>query len=231
MIDGERDALLGRYLAGRLSDSEAERFEAYWADHPEITRDLEATARLGAGLADLRRRGELATVVRGAWWSRPLTLLSIAAGVAALAAGVFAWVLAERAPQIPLGGGLGALPRYAAAQLPLGESVSLLRLRAAARADATLVLPADPRAIAIRVLPEQPSPSGTYRVEIAVDGADTSRPAGAATGLPAAEDGFVTAYVDSRALRPGRYRVAVQPADVAAAASVFVLDVRGPEAR
>lgn len=229
VADADRDALMARYLAGRLTDDEAERFETYWAQHPELTRELEATARLASGLRDLRRRGELATVVRGAWWARPLSLLSIAAGVAAVAAGAVAWLLTVRAPEIPLGGAIASLPRYAAGQLPVGETYSLLRLRAATRADAVLELPVEPRAIALRVLPEQASPDGRYRVELARDDA---RDAGVAADLRAADDGFVDVYVDSRALSPGRYRLAVVPEESAASASVFVLDVRaGPESR
>lgn len=227
--DADRDALMARYLAGRLSDDEAQRFEAWWAEHPEVTRDLEATARLASGLRDLRRRGELKTVVRGAWWARPLALLSIAAGVAAVAAGAVAWLVTVRAPEIPLGGALASLPRLAAGQLPVGETYSLLRLRAATRADAVVELPAQPQAIAFRVLPERSSTTGRYRVELAREGA---RGAGVAADLRAADDGFVDVYVDSRALAPGRYRLAIVPEESAASASVFVLDVRsGPERR
>jgi hypothetical protein len=227
--DPDRDALMARYLAGRLSDDEAERFESWWAQHPEVTRDLEATARLASGLRDLRHRGELTTAVRGAWWARPLAMLSIAAGVAAVAAGAVAWLLTVRTPEIPLGGAIASLPRHAAAHLPVGDTVSLLRLRTAARADAVLDLPAEPRAIALRVLPEQPSASGRYRIELArVD----ARDAGVAVDLRAGDDGFVDVYVDSRALSPGRYRLAIAPEESVATASLFVLDVRsGPETR
>jgi hypothetical protein len=228
VADADRDVLMARYLAGRLSDDEAERFEAYWAQHPELTRDLEASARLAAGLRELRQRGELTTAVRGAWWARPLALLSIAAGVTAVAAGAVAWLLSARAPEIPLGAAVASLPRYAAGQLPVGETYSLLRLRSAARADAVLELPAEPRAIALRVLPERASADGRYRVELAREGAAD---AGLAADLRAADDGFVDVYVDSRALAPGRYRLAVVPAD-GVASGVFLLDVRaGPASR
>jgi hypothetical protein len=229
VADGERDALMARYLAGRLSDDEAERFESWWAQHPELTPDLEATARLASGLRDMRRRGELTAAVRGGWWARPLALLSIAAGVAAVAAGAVAWLLTVRTPEIPLAGAVASLPRLAAGQLPIGGTYSLLRLRAAVRADATLELPAGPRAIALRVLPEQSSASGRYRVELA---REESRNAGVALDLRAADDGFVDVFVDSRALSPGRYRLAIAPEESVASGSVFVLDVRaGPESR
>jgi hypothetical protein len=223
VLEGERDALMARYLAGRLSDDEAERFEAWWAENPTATRDLEASARLRAGLADLRGRGELPTVVRGAWWSRPLALLSIAASVAAVAAGAVAWMLGTREPVIPLGAAVASLPRHSAATLMLGDTYSLLRLRSAS-ADAVVTLPAAPRALAFRVLPEQPSSDGRYRVEMLRDGETAARGAGVLGDLPAATDGFVDVYVDSRALSPGRYRLSVVP--TGAAPSVFVVDVR-----
>jgi hypothetical protein len=224
VVDVERDVLMSRYLAGRLSDDEAERFEAWWAENPQATRDLEAGARLRSGLADLQRRGELPTVVRGAWWSRPLALLSIAASVAAFAVGAAVWFIAAREPSIPLAAAIGSLPRHSAGTLALGETYSLLRLRSAS-ADAVVSLPAEPRALAFRVLPEQPSSDGRYRVEFARDG-ERQVATGAVAGLAPAPDGFVDVYVDSRGLEPGRYRLTVAP--TGAAPSVFVVDVRRP---
>lgn len=226
VVDVERDAMMVRYLAGRLSDDEEERFEAWWAENPEATLDVEACARLRSGLGDLRSRGELPTVVRGAWWSRPLALLSIAAGVAAVAAGGVAWLVATRMPTrpvVPVAAAIAALPAHSAATLSLGDTYSLLRLRSAS-ADAVVVLPAEPRALAFRVLPEQPSNDGRYRVEFVRDGERAPTPAGGVDGLAAAADGFVDAFVDSRGLAPGRYRLTVTP--TGAAPSVFVVDVR-----
>lgn len=222
VMDVERDVLMSRYLAGRLSDDEAERFEAWWAENPQVTRDLEAGARMRSGLADLQRRGELPTVVRGAWWSRPLALLSIAASVAAFAVGAVVWFIAAREPSIQLAAAIGSLPRHSAGTLAMGDTYSLLRLRSAS-SDAVVVLPSEPRALAFRVLPEQPSSDGTYRVEFARDG-ERHVVTGAVAGLAPAADGFVDVYVDSRGLDPGRYRLTIAPAG--AAPSVFVVDVR-----
>ena len=61
-IDIERDHWVERYLAGRLSDAEQRRFEAYWAENPGLVRDLEASAQLQSGLAMLRERGVAATL-------------------------------------------------------------------------------------------------------------------------------------------------------------------------
>lgn len=225
----EREVLLARYLAGALTDADAERFEAYWAEHPELTRDVEASARVKTGLADLHRRGELGKLVRGAWWSRGL-LLSIAAGVAALGIGLVTWQAVTREARIPLGSVVAALPALGGGGLPVGATYSVLRLRAAAAVDATVRLTGAPAAIRIRALPEQASPVGRYRIELTNTRSTATRPAGVAEDLAPDEDGFVSVYADSRALAPGRYRLAVVPVG-AAARTEFVVDVRAPAER
>jgi hypothetical protein len=55
--------LIERYLAEDLSASECEAFEAYYREHPEIVREMEAVARFKAGLNDLHRVGELDRLV------------------------------------------------------------------------------------------------------------------------------------------------------------------------
>ena len=58
-IEINSDHWVERYLAGRLSDPEARRLEAYWIENPELIDDMERGARLKAGLADLHERREL----------------------------------------------------------------------------------------------------------------------------------------------------------------------------
>jgi len=55
----ERNQIAARYLAGGLSDEEAQEFERAFLADPSLAEDLELTAQLHAGLAELRRRGEL----------------------------------------------------------------------------------------------------------------------------------------------------------------------------
>jgi len=78
-----------RYLAGHLSEGEALAFEAYIEAHPEIIRDIEDVARMKFGLATLKKRGNLPSLVehRGSdTWRRPAL---IAAAIAVLALGLF----------------------------------------------------------------------------------------------------------------------------------------------
>jgi hypothetical protein len=225
---GERDALLAKYLAGALSEEDAARVEEWWSSDPGLIRDLEATARLASGLADLRRRGELPGIVRGPWWTRPLALLSIAATLAALAVGVFAWRSFPPVAPLAVSAGLDGLPHRGAGSVRLAGTYSLLRLRNSAPVDATVSLPAAPGAIALRVLPEQPSPTGRYRLELApADPTAAAVRTSTLAGLAPGADGFVAAYVDAQAWRPGRWRVRVVPEGRPdSESSDFLLEVR-----
>lgn len=225
----DRDEWIARYLAGRLSDSDTARFEAYWAEHPEITRDLEASARLQAGLRELRARGELEGVVRDRWWSRRLSLLAVAATVSAFVGGFVAWQMAGRMDRVPLAPTLAALATHASSPLEKGATYSLLRLRSVATADATIDLPVEPRAIELRVLPEAMSADGHYVVRLAALDEDGTAHAASLTPPVAADaDGFVTIYVDSRGLDAGAYVLGVAPSGAAADSewSEFRLKVR-----
>lgn len=227
--DVNRDEMIARYLAGKLTDAESERFEAYWAAHPEITRDLEASARLTLGLRDLRTRGELAGALRDRWWSRRMSLLAVAASLSAVAAGVVGWRMVERVSLVPLAPTIAALTPRAQNPLAKGATYSLLRLRSTAANDATIDLPADPRAIELRVLPEATATDGRYRLTLAPLDADGALgPESASEPLAAEPDGFVTIYVDSRELKAGRYRLRVGPAAAATPSDTteFRLSVR-----
>lgn len=227
--DVERDDWIARYLAGKLSDADTARFEAYWAAHPEIIRDLEAGARLKAGLCDLRARGELGGAVRDRWWSRRLSLLAVAATVSAVAAGVVAWRMATHANLVPVAPTIAALAPHAASPLRKGATYSLLRLRSSSLSDATIDLPAEPQAIELRVLPEKAAADGRYVVGIApLDANDAVGRESVTAPIAADADGFVTVYVDSRELAAGRYRLRVQPSGAAgdASASDFRVSVR-----
>lgn len=77
--------VIERYFAGQLSDGEALAFEAYVEKHPEIVRDIEEIARMKAGLASLKKRGDLPALAEshGNW--RAYRPALIAASVAVLA--------------------------------------------------------------------------------------------------------------------------------------------------
>ena len=56
--------LASRYLAGQLSTSELQAYEQHLLDNPDAVAELEATARMKVGLANLRDAGQLEPAAR-----------------------------------------------------------------------------------------------------------------------------------------------------------------------
>jgi len=221
IADADRLDWMSRYLAGRLSDADAEKFEAAWATNPQWTTDLENEARLRVGLADLRHNGTLDAAVRGHWWRNSLRVMTLAASVAAIAVAIAigSWQFASQAPAV-------ALAR--APSRVIGDSIAIMRMRSAAPAAATILLPPEPRSIELRVLPgvrPGTSASDVYRLSIASGTAATEPASATLDGLQIASDGFIRAYVDSRGLVPGRYRLTLSVSGATETES-FILDVQ-----
>jgi hypothetical protein len=81
--------LIEKYVAGRLSEAEAEAFEVACLEDPELARQVEFEQRLKAGLA-LVARGSTAEFVRSSntgYWRMALA----ASVVLAVVTGVFLW--------------------------------------------------------------------------------------------------------------------------------------------
>src|SRR5690242_9172553 len=79
--------IVARYLADTLPDAEREAFEAYYLEHPEIVREMEAAARFKVGLMQLRDSGELASLLQPQPWYRRTSYLAVAASLAIAALG------------------------------------------------------------------------------------------------------------------------------------------------
>jgi hypothetical protein len=243
-VEIEQGHWVERYLAGRLSDSETRRFEAYWTEHPELTRDVENCARLKTGLVELQRSGELGALRRPSWWSGRLRLMALAASVAVVAVGALAWRgTTTLAPDPLLYATVAALPRLpGGGALPVGATLSLMRLRDARAVDAVVDLPAQPSALRLRVLPDvaagpdaAPGAAGAQPVRWSarlarIDAHGAPRERYRLEGLVAAPDGFVDLVVDTRALLPGRYQLALLAGDPAEGGA-FTIDVRRPPAQ
>ncbi len=60
--------IVARYLADQLAEAEREAFEVYYLEHPEMLREIEATARFKAGLAQLQASGDLAALMKPTPW-------------------------------------------------------------------------------------------------------------------------------------------------------------------
>lgn len=222
LSDADRFERLSRYLSGQLNDADATQFEGDWARNPRWTAELELDARLKVGLGELRRKGQLETAMRGSWWAKSLRVLALAAGVAGIGIAMWTWQLAG------LAGGLQLTP---AQTLSPGDSVAVMRLRGASPVSGVLELPTQPRSIELRVMPDvsQAPPGDTYSMSLAATTVGATPVASTLRKLVVGKDGFVRAYVDSRNLSAGRYRLTLRREN-SQAADEFLILVTTPEA-
>jgi len=221
-----------RYLAGQLSPAEQEAYEQYFIHNPDAVRELEATARLKVGLANLRDSGRLDSLLQAApSTSGRAAFLAIAASVAAIAIGVGLW----RDVRVPEGAVLATaatrLVDSSGQALARGAVYAVMRTRATVY-DAVITLPAQPQALELRVLPEWSAPA--YEVALFQTG-----PSGAivevatVSDLQLRQDGFVNLYVDSSKLEPGLYLLGLTASQSQASeisTSSFRLKVVGADA-
>jgi hypothetical protein len=194
-----------RYLAGQLSPAEQEAYEQQFIRDSEVLQELEATARMKVGLANLRDTGQLDSLLRGAPTTarRTVAVGAIAASVAMIMIAVALW----RGVSVPDGGALmGSVSELVDASgkpLVVGATHVLMRTRSAAY-DAEVELPVEPRALELRVRPETVAPA--YRAALSRIHANGSVVQVAMVDeLKAEADGFVALYVDSSQLEPGPY--------------------------
>ena len=196
--------VIPRYLADQLTDEEREAFEAYLYEHPDTLDDLEAVARLKAGLSELQRRGELDTMIRS---RQRLWRIAIAAGVAA-AVVAFSLIFVRPTVKRPL---LAALPATlidaAGDPIPVVDRRYVMRMRSG-NYDAQIEIPASPQAVELRVLPEASDPEARYSIEVSrIDETQPPRSIGTVDHLVPDSDGYVALYIDASQLTPGLYEL------------------------
>jgi hypothetical protein len=215
---------IASYLAGRLSASEAEAFERQLSEHPEVRDEIELTLKLKEGLTRLNERGELKGLLQAPPARRWLTYAA-AATVAIATLGAVLWLqLRSHTPAVLA----QSLKELAAPHHELPSVVAtyvLARTRGGAPA-AEVPLPDGGGAIELRVLPSVFSPTALYRAGLRRVGGVKIAQIDAALAAP---DGYVTIYVDSRALTPGEYEVSLAeavPQGTNANSDRFVIRVR-----
>jgi hypothetical protein len=217
--------LASRYLAGQLSASELEAYEQHLLNDPDAVRELEATARLKTGLANLRDSGQLESLLRTPTRRFGPPAFAIAASVALAVVAVALWRGVEAPRDATLVAAAADLIDASGRPLGRGSSYALLRTRSSAY-DAVIELPPQPRAIELRVRPEVPA--AAYGVALSQIHPDASvAQIGNVSDLKAEPDGFVRLYVDSSRLEAGLYLLVVTPAgdDTAASTSAFRVKV------
>jgi hypothetical protein len=216
--------LASRYLAGQLSPDELQAYEQHLIENPDAVSELEATARMKVGMANLRDTGQLDKLLQARntfRWQWP----ALAAAAALLVITVGVWRSTDAPGGTTLVARVTELTDRSGQPLTVGSSYALLRTRSSAY-DASVELPSEPRAIELRVLPEVPAPA--YSVALSQIQADGSvRQVGDVNELTAEADGFVRLYVDSSRLEVGPYLLVITPAEdrTAAAATAFRIKV------
>jgi hypothetical protein len=216
--------LAGRYLAGQLSPDELQAYEQHLLANPDAVRELEATARMKVGLANLRDSGQLEGLLRGRTglgWRWPATL---AAAAALILIAVGLWRGGDVARETTLVARASELMDTSGRPLAAGSSYALLRTRSSTY-DALVELPPEPRAIELRVRPEVPAPAyGVALSRIQADGTVTQ--IGNVKELKTEPDGFVRLYVDSSRLEAGPYLLVITPAEDRTAASTTAFRIK-----
>lgn len=217
-----------RYLADQLSDAEREAFEASLLQNPEITQELEATARMKVGMERLRESGELDKIVRARpFFERP-AFLAAAASIGVLAIGLMfvRWQSAS-APSV-----LASSAAEFGRALAVGSTPPMLRVRSE-KYDAEIELPVERQALKLRLLPAASGGAEKYSVSLAHLKDDGSTETIAAVkDLRPAQDGFISVFADSALLRPGRYRLIVtgEGSEAPVYGETFLIRVRPPGA-
>lgn len=220
--------LASRYLAGQLSPGELQAYEQHLLENPDAVSELEATARMKVGLANLRDTGQLEKLLQArTTLSRRWPALAAAAALIVIAVGLWRGVEAPR--DTTLVATASELMDRSGRPLAAGSSYALLRTRSSAY-DAVIELPSEPRAIELRVLPE--AVASVYSValsQIRPNGSVIQ--IGSVSELEARPDGFVQLYVHSSRLEAGPYLVVIAPAQdrAATSTSAFRVKVVAPE--
>ncbi len=217
--------LASRYLAGQLSPSELQEYEQRLLDNPDAVAELEATARMKVGLANLRDAGQLERLLRVSTAPRlPRPALALAAAAALIVIAVGLWRGIDAPRDATLVATANELLDRSGRPLASGSSYALLRTRSSAY-DAVIELPPEPRAIELRVRPEAPAP--VYSVALSRIHSDgTVMQIGNVTELQAQADGFVRLYVDSSRLESGPYLLVITPAEDRTATSPSAFRVK-----
>lgn len=214
--------LASRYLAGQLSSAELQAYEQHLLENPDAVRELEATARMKVGLANLRDTGQLDKLLRP---RTPMRLRWPAlAAAAALVLVIGLWRGGDAPRETTLVATATELVDRTGRPLAPGSSYALLRTRSSSY-DAEIQLPPDPHAIELRVRPE--TPALVYSVALSRIHPDASVvQIGTVSELKAEADGFVRLYVDSSRLEAGPYLLVITPAEDRTAASTTAFRIK-----
>jgi anti-sigma factor RsiW len=205
--------VIERYLAGQLSDAEADAFEQALEAHPELARDVERIARMKTGFEVLERRGELARLL-----ARPVAppkrraIWVAAAAAVVLALGILVFRQAETpAPAALLAASLEALSSRSESPIPLRASVALARARGVGT-DAELTSSGQSPGAAELELATGAETGTHYAIELLAVESASARPVARVPDAATDAAGAVHVFVSLDALPPGHYLLRLSPA-------------------
>jgi hypothetical protein len=174
-------------------------------------REIEAAARFKVGLAKLDETKQLQAIVDGAPKAARPAAFRVAAVVAGLVVGgavIYGAVVSLRVPV------MGATVAEASGRfrtpLPTIQTKAIMRFRDTEEPEPTFELPAEPSVISLKVLPAIEGEE-SYRALLSSINEDGRSQVGAAAKLKPADDFFVTLFLNSTKMSPGRYEVIVVP--------------------
>jgi hypothetical protein len=198
--------VIERYLAGQLSDAEAEAFEAYVASHPEIVREIELITRMKSGLSSLRERGELtvAPAERSRSALRNPALLAAAFAVAAIGLAALSrhWLSEPRTSLMAT-----TLEQVLGSGADYTRSSWLGLARTRGEGPAVLQRPASDSAVELTLdLRDSPQPA-KYSVQLLRIAGSSLDVVGSLVDVSPHSDGTLSFFVRGSALTPGNYLI------------------------
>jgi len=208
----DTEELIAGYLAGRLPTGRNDAFEKSITEDSQVRQRIEQTLKFKEGLARLRERGELASLLRAAP-ARRWVPYAAAAAVAAFTAATALWLAVRgAAPEVLVRSPTDLATRRHSAPPILGSYV-LARTRGTTGA-ADVNLPPGAGACELQILPSRMVPGTRYSVTLKpVEVPEGSAHVARLDAGPAGSDGYVTVYVDRSRLPAGRYELSLSPSD------------------
>jgi hypothetical protein len=202
-IMAERDAQ--RYVFGRMTEEEAQRFEISMLEHPEIAAHVKLTRQMRAGLQGLAERGDLDRLSVARQRAKSWRVLASAAAVLfAVGTGVLLYFRQPESLHSVIAGSPAGLGFTNSAP---GTTVSYVLAHTRGRPESLLIRITGSGPIEIRILPDLLDSSRDYRVTLQRQAGDQFIPMGSAAGLTVDANGLVPMYVSATDLVAGEYTV------------------------
>lgn len=213
------------YIAGRMSDSDRETFEAALLQDARLVRDVEESLRLREGLAVLREQGVLGELRRPRRRAFSIGVAAAAVAVVVVGVGVGRYYPKRSAPIVAAS--VAALRTGSNPPPIVVKSYSFATVR---EASSTLVLGLPSSgALEMRALTAVTEARRTFRVTLEGIRNEKASRIGFAEHLAADAEGFVVVYANASQLKPGEYALVVEPEETqtSSAGERFSFTLRG----